>query len=114
MNGGLIGPANLYPGASTPAKPGEIIVLYANGFGTTSTPVVSGSSTQSGTPSPPPVIKQIGGINATAQFAGLNVTPGEFQFNVIVPASLPNGDQSITATYGGASTQPGALITIHN
>ena len=28
----LIGPANLYPGSSTPAKPGETVELYANGF----------------------------------------------------------------------------------
>jgi uncharacterized protein (TIGR03437 family) len=103
----------LYPGASTPAKPGETIVLYANGFGSTNVPVQSGSVSQSGTLSPLPVIK-IGGISATVQFAGLNVTPGEFQFNVIIPASLGNGDQTITATYGGVSTQSGALITIHN
>jgi uncharacterized protein (TIGR03437 family) len=50
---------------------------------------------------------------ATVQFAGL-VAAGEFQFNVVIPASLPNGDQSVTATYGGASTQSGTLITIHN
>jgi hypothetical protein len=44
----LVGPAALYPGSSVPAKPGEIVVLYANGFGSTSTPVVAGSETQSG------------------------------------------------------------------
>ena len=31
-SGTLLGPASLYPGATTPAKPGETIVLYANGF----------------------------------------------------------------------------------
>jgi uncharacterized protein (TIGR03437 family) len=111
-NGSLIGPATLYPGASSPAKPGETIVLYANGFGSTNVPVQSGSISQSGTLSPLPVVK-IGGVAATVQFAGL-VAPGEFQFNLVVPASLPNGDLSITATYGGVSTQSGALITIHN
>jgi uncharacterized protein (TIGR03437 family) len=111
LNGSLIGPTTLYPGASTPAKPGEMIVIYATGFGTTSVPVVSGSSSQSGTLSPLPVI-QIGGINATVQFAGL-VGPGEFQFNVTLPASLANGDQPITATYNGSATQVGTLITIH-
>jgi len=45
------------------------------------------------------------------QFAGL-VAPGEFQFNVLVPASTPDGDQSITASYAGLTTQPGTLITI--
>ena len=112
LNGSLIGPATLYPGASTPAKPGETIVLYANGFGSTNVPAQSGSVSQSGTLSPLPGVK-IGGVTATVQFAGL-VAPGEFQFNVTVPASLGNGDQTIAATYGGVSTQSGALITIHN
>jgi uncharacterized protein (TIGR03437 family) len=88
------------------------VVLYANGFGQTSTPVVSGSSTQGGTLSPLPVVK-IGGMSAAVQFAGL-VAPGEFQFNVAVPASTPDGDQSIVATYNGLSTQPGTLITVHH
>jgi uncharacterized protein (TIGR03437 family) len=111
-SGSLIGPSTLYPGASTPAKPGEIVLLYGNGFGQTSTPVQSGSVAQSGTLSPLPAIK-IGGVAATVQFAGL-VGPGEFQFNVVIPASLANGDQPITATYGGVSTQSGALIAIQN
>jgi uncharacterized protein (TIGR03437 family) len=111
-NGSLIGPATLYPGSTTPAKPGETIVLYANGFGSTSTPVVSGSTTQSGSLSPLPAIK-IGGIAATVQFAGL-VAVGQYQFNVVVPSSLANGDQSITATYSGQTTQAGTLITIQN
>jgi hypothetical protein len=111
LSGSLLGPASLYPGATTPAKPGETVVLYANGFGTTSMPVVSGSISQSGTLSPLPAI-QIGGVSATVQFAGL-VAPGEFQFNVAVPASLPNGDQPITATYNGSTTQTGPLITVH-
>jgi uncharacterized protein (TIGR03437 family) len=55
---------------------------------------------------------QIGGVNATVQFAGL-VGPGEFQFNVTVPTSLGNGDQPITATYNGFTTQAGTLITVH-
>ncbi len=44
LNGSLIGPATLYPGASTPAKPGEIVVIYANGFGPTNLPVTTGST----------------------------------------------------------------------
>lgn len=112
LNGSYIGPTTLYSGATTPAKPNETIVLYANGFGTTSTQVVSGSTTQSGSLAPLPVVK-IGGIAATVQFAGL-VAPGEYQFNVVVPASLANGDQSITATYSGQTTQAGTLITIQN
>jgi uncharacterized protein (TIGR03437 family) len=109
-NGSYIGPTSLYPGLTTPAQPGETIVMYANGFGSTSTPVVSGSETQSGTLSPMPVIT-IGGVAATVTFAGL-VSPGEFQFNVVVPPSLANGDQPIMAMYSGLTTQAGTLITV--
>ena len=111
-SGGLIGPTSLYPGSTTPAKPGETILLYANGFGPTSQPVASGSVTQGGTLTPTPAVK-IGNRDATVTFAGL-VGPGEFQFNVIIPSNTPDGDQPITSTYNGSSTQPGTLITIQH
>ena len=110
VNGSYLGPTTLYTGLTTPAKPGETIVLYANGFGSTSIPVVSGSETQSGTLSPMPVIT-IGGVSATVTFAGL-VAPGQFQFNVVVPPSLPSGDQPTIATYNGLTTQAGTVITV--
>jgi uncharacterized protein (TIGR03437 family) len=111
-NGSMIGPTSLYPGSTTPAKPGETVLLYANGFGPTNVPVSNGSVSQSGTLSPLPMIT-IGGVKAAVSFAGL-VAPGEFQFNVVVPSGLSNGDQSITATYSGQATQAGTLITIQN
>ena len=111
-NGSFLGPTSLYAGLTTPAKPGETVVLYANGFGPTTTAVVSGSTTQGGTLSPLPVVK-IGGVNATVVFAGL-VAAGEFQFNVVVPVTAADGDQPITATYNGTTTQPGTLITIQH
>lgn len=110
VNGRYLGPANLYPGTTTPAKPGEIVVLYANGFGPTSTPVISGSITQSGSLSPLPEVT-IGGIPAMVQIAQL-VEPGEFQFNVVIPPNAPGGDNVLTATYNGVPTAPQALITI--
>ncbi len=111
-NGALIGPNSLYPGSTMPAKPGETVLLFANGFGSTSIPVVSGSVIQGGTLSTLPVVK-IGNNNATVTFAGL-VGPGEFQFNVIVPPITPDGDQPIAASYNGSTTQAGTLITIEH
>jgi uncharacterized protein (TIGR03437 family) len=110
-SGAYIGPTTLYPGSTTPAKPGETVVIYANGFGPTSVPVVEGSETQSGTLSPLPAIT-VGGMPATVVYAGL-VFPGEYQFNVVLPA-VGNGDQPISATYNGVSTPSGVLITVHN
>jgi uncharacterized protein (TIGR03437 family) len=37
----LVGPSSLYPGATTPAQPGEAVILYANGFGPTTPAAVS-------------------------------------------------------------------------
>jgi uncharacterized protein (TIGR03437 family) len=54
---------------------------------------------------------QIGGVNAQVLYAAL-IGPGEFQFNVIVPDSLSAGDQPVTATYQGFSTQPGVVISV--
>ena len=109
-NGSLLGPTSLFPGLSTPAQPGETVVLYANGFGQTSTPVVSGAVTQSGTLSPLPAIT-IGGAPATVSYAAL-VSPGLFQFNVVVPANAASGDQAVTATLNGVEASPVVLITV--
>ena len=111
-DGSYLGPATLYPGATTPAKPGETVVLYANGFGAVTPAVAGGSTEQSGTLAKAPVI-QIGGVAATVKFAGL-ISPGLFQFNVVVPANAPDGDLPVTAAYSGASTQAGTLLTIQH
>jgi len=110
LDGSDIGPATLYPGLTTPAKPGETVELFANGFGPTLEPVIAGSTTQSGSLSPLPAVT-IGGIPATVLFAGL-VAPGEFQFNVVVPSNAPDGDQMLTATHDRLQTQSGVVITI--
>jgi uncharacterized protein (TIGR03437 family) len=108
----LLGPSSLsVPGyVFTPARPGETVSIYANGFGPTSVPVVSGSSAQSGVLSTLPEVK-IGGITATVTYAGL-ATPGLFQFNVTIPLNTPGGDEPIVATYNGSTTQAGALLSL--
>ena len=85
------------------------IRVVSNGTITT-VAVVSGAASPGGTLSPLPAVA-IGGVNAVVLYAGL-AAAGEFQFNVVVPPSADNGDQSIVVTYGGRSTQPGTSITI--
>ncbi len=110
LNGTDVGPTTLYPDLTTPAHPGEEVVLYANGFGPTSDAIVAGLKTQSGTLPALPVVT-IGGVQADIIYAGL-VGPGLFQFNVYVPQSTPSGDIPMTATFNGTSTQPGVVITV--
>jgi uncharacterized protein (TIGR03437 family) len=108
----LLGPASMsVPGYPfTPAQPGETIVLYAVGFGLPTSPLVNGASTQSGTLPNWPVI-QIGGAPAEVKFAGI-ISPGLTQINVIVPPSAANGDNAVTASYGGATVPAGAAILV--
>ncbi len=110
LDGSYLGPASLYPGVTTPAAPGELVVLFANGFGQTTPPIVNRSTSQSGTLPTLPLVT-IGGIPARVQFAGV-VSPGLYQFNVEVPANVPTGDNALVATYNGLKTQSNVLITV--
>jgi len=112
VDGSYLGPATLYPGLTTPARPGETVVLYASGFGQTSPPVENGSAAQFGTLPSLPIIT-VGGIAATVEFAGV-VSPGLYQFNVVIPDSTPNGDSALSAAYDGFSSQAGVLISVQN
>jgi uncharacterized protein (TIGR03437 family) len=75
--------------------------------------VASGSSTQTGSLTPLPSVT-IGGTSANVTFAGINGAPGLFQFNVVVPATAPNGDLALSATFNGVATQAGVSITVQH
>jgi uncharacterized protein (TIGR03437 family) len=107
----LVGPTSLYPGLTTRAKAGETVLLYANGFGPVTPVVANGATVQKGTLPVLPTVT-IGGIPAVVTFAGINGAPGLFQFNVVVPADAPTGDNELVATYNGVTSSPMALITI--
>jgi uncharacterized protein (TIGR03437 family) len=111
-NGAYLGPTTLYPGYTTPAQPGEEIVLYATGFGLPSTPLTNGSSSQSGSLTVNPVCT-LGGTTAAIAFAGLS-GPGLYQLNLVIPAGAANGDNLVSCTYGGFATPAGDLITVQH
>jgi uncharacterized protein (TIGR03437 family) len=106
----LVGPTSLYPGASMPAVGGETIVLYGNGFGAVTPPVIKGSLTQVGTLPTKPVIS-IANNPVTVSFAGL-ISPGLYQFNITVPNGTPAGDDYIIVNYNNVQSALGPLITI--
>jgi uncharacterized protein (TIGR03437 family) len=105
----LLGAATLYPGATTPAKPGEAVVLYAIGFGLPVNPLVNGSSSQSGSLPLAPVC-QVGGLQASA-IATL-ISPGLYQVNLTIPSGAQSGDDPISCTYNGATTPAGDFISV--
>lgn len=107
----LVGAPNLIAGVtSSPAKPGETILVYATGFGPTNPPVPTGQLVSTAEPLAGSVQVTVGGAQATVVFAGL-IAPGLYQLNVTVPP-VPNGDAAIVATIGGVSTQTGLSIAV--
>ncbi len=86
---------------ASPATAGEVIVLYGTGFGTG----VVGSIIAL-----PTIV--IDGIQATVNFAGL-ISPGLFQFNVVVPAGITKGQDTLVLAFVGDSvTQVNAFIPV--
>ncbi len=109
-DGTYVGPTTEGP-LFTPATPGEEIVLYGFGFGPPAGgPLVAGSSTQSGAlPSLPTV--NIGGQAAHVIFAGL-ISPGLYQFNVVVPPTATNGDNAVTAVYDAVAISTAGFVPV--
>ena len=106
-----LGPASLSaPGVPfTPARPGETIVLWANGFGLPTTALTEGSSTQS-SPLPGTAVWSNWKVESLIyRFRQLVVTPGLYQINVTVPASVPDGDNAVSVSYKNVQTPIGAL-----
>jgi uncharacterized protein (TIGR03437 family) len=107
----LVGAPNLLPGAvTTPAKPGDTILLYGVGFGPVTPPQPSGQAVAAAAPLANDVQVTIGGLTAAVQYAGL-VQSGLYQFNVTVP-KLPSGDATVAGTIGGVPTQKGVSLTV--
>ncbi len=98
-------------GASSPAAPGETILLYGAGFGPTSPASPTGQIVSTAAPLANPVQITIGGVPVTPAFAGL-VESGLYQFNVTVPSGLASGNAAVTATIGGVFTQTGVSIPV--
>ena len=104
----LLGKTGLFasaPAATTPAKPGETIVLYGTGFGATTAGVSAGRLTNRVSPIAGTVRITIGGIPANMSFAGLVPPFAElYQFNVEVPSTVPSGDQPVVAEISGVTS----------
>jgi uncharacterized protein (TIGR03437 family) len=113
-DGSLVAPAPMsVPGYTfTPAKPGETILLFGDGFGLPSSILTDGSAAQAGAlPAMPQVT--IGGAGAVVAYAGV-ISPGLYQFNVMIPASAADGNNPVGCTYAGASTPAGAVIAVQH
>jgi len=96
-----------YITASSPAKPGEVLVIYLSGMGPTNPAVKSGDPAPGLEPlarvTLPPTV-MVDGQNADVGFAGLSPGfVGLYQVNFTVPSNAKNGDLTLTLVQNGVS-----------
>jgi len=94
-----------------PAHPGEVIVLYGNGFGPTDPAMTEAITVTSPAAIVRPVDVVIGGRRAEVEFAGLTAT-GLYQFNVKVPPGLITGDVSVLVNSSGVPSLDGVFLPV--
>jgi uncharacterized protein (TIGR03437 family) len=112
-----VGKVNLFPSLpanfTTPAAPGETILLYGTGFGPTSPQIAAGIQTDKVYYLTPTPTATLGSSPATVVFGGL-VPPFSqvYQFNITIPANMPAGDWPLVVTANGATSYSG-MITVN-
>ena len=109
--------AGTFAGATTAAKPGDVIVLWATGFGPTNPAAPTGVAVPSDKAYPTSSLPTITIDNVTATVYGAALAPGSaglYQIAVQVPASLADGDWPIQALVGGVSSPAGTVLSVHH
>jgi uncharacterized protein (TIGR03437 family) len=109
--------AGTFPGATTvAAKPGDVIILWATGFGPTNPAAPAGVAVpgdQTYATATAPVVT----INGTpAIMFGAALAPGAaglYQVAIQLPNTLADGDYPIQASIGGVPSPTGTILSVH-
>jgi uncharacterized protein (TIGR03437 family) len=116
VTGAYVGAPGLVAGVTfVETKPGDIITIFATGFGATDPAVGPGEL--------PAVAAQItaaftitfGGVTLAVSdilYAGVSGNAGVNQLSIRVPDAVPDGDQQFVITVGGVSSSAGGYITV--
>lgn len=101
---------------SSPAKPGEYIVMYLSGMGLTNNTIADGAATPASPYSIPLSVPglTLNGTSIPIYFSGL--TPGDaglYQMNFQVPLNTPNGDLPLVVSQAGQASNA-AILPVHN
>lgn len=115
QDGVLVGIPGTFPNAlARPAKPGDVITLWATGLGPVSPAVRDGSDSKDTlrTVTVVPEVR-IGNLPATVIFAGLSPEfPGVNQVNVVVPPGVQTGDEVPLIINAGGNSDAARTIAI--
>lgn len=102
--------------STTPAKPGEWIILWGNGFGPTSVPWGVLTPTDKTYVTAATTVT-VGGVDALVYGGTAVLSPGFaglYQMGVLIPAFTPDGDVVVRATVGGVQSPDNVFITVQH
>jgi len=101
-------------GTSRPVRPGETIVIYGIGFGPVSPSLPAGTVVGVANSLTADLIVRFGQIQATSiAYKGLGPNfVGLYQFNIVVPPTVPDGDLPLDVTIGGVSTGQTLFVSV--
>ena len=106
----ILGPTGTSFGYPTvAAQAGDIVEIFAVGFGPTTPAVPAGQAFSGAAPINNPLSLYINDVLVEPTFVGL-ISAGRYEIKLTVPAGLGNGEVPILASVGGMQTQPGLLF----
>jgi uncharacterized protein (TIGR03437 family) len=107
-----------FPGlTTTPAKPGEAIILWGTGFGPTTPTAPAGVATPNDTTYSTSTLPTVTVNNVSATVIAAALAPGSaglYQVAIYVPTTLPNGNWPVQATIGGVQSPSNLVLWVQN
>jgi uncharacterized protein (TIGR03437 family) len=98
------------------AKPGDVIILWATGFGPTNPVAPAGVATPGSGTYPTASAPTINVNNTAAIVYGTALAPasaGLYQIAIQVPSNLADGDWPLQAMIGGITSPAGTILSVH-
>ncbi len=106
--------SGMFVGAAAPAAVGDVLTLFATGFGATAPAFMAGELPTVSAQVVGSVIVTIGGVTlapADILYAGATQNAGVYQLSIRVPAGV-SGDAAVVATIGGSPSPSGGFVTV--
>ena len=110
--------ASVLPGyaavtTAAPAEPGDLVVLWATGFGPTAPPTPAGTIVTGAPPTAALPVVTVGGMEVPVISSVLTPgTAGLYQITIQLPANVPTGTPVVQASIGAIETQPRATLIV--
>ena len=102
---------------TTPAKPGDVLILWATGFGPTTPAAPGGAAVPADKAYATSTLPSITIDNVPATVYAAALAPGSaglYQIAIQVPLSLADGDWPIQALIGGVPSPSGTILSVHH